>query len=117
MKRGLEICFITVAFIFALASCTPAGVECGLIGKWVPEDFDSKEFSVYEKYNLEFTSDDKMKVNYVYKNGSVSNSFEWEIDKSESGIINFKDKDETYAYTLSGGKLTLWSWGTFVRAD
>lgn len=57
-KKNLSIlAVLNVAAIAILSSCTAAGVECGLIGKWEHvERFDKGEIT--ESY--EFTSGDKL---------------------------------------------------------
>lgn len=63
-KKFLGIlAMLSIATMTVLSSCTAAGVECGLIGKWecegtryYNEDYGSRTVT----YTLEFTSDDKV---------------------------------------------------------
>ena len=57
-KKFLSIfAILSIAAIMFLSSCTAAGVECGLIGKWEhSETIDG----IIVKTTFEFTSDDKI---------------------------------------------------------
>ena len=53
-KRILSVlAMMSIAAMMMLSSCTAAGVECGLIGKWEVEDDGVK-------VTIEITSDDKL---------------------------------------------------------
>ena len=56
-KRILTVlAMVSIAAMMMLSSCTAAGVECGLIGKWesVSESYEG------EKDTIEITADDKI---------------------------------------------------------
>ena len=84
-KRILSVlAMMSIAAMMMLSSCTAAGVECGLIGKWERSD-DGVTVTV------EITADDKIIVisKYEVAGTKVEN-------KSEGTIKSVSDKEVTY---------------------
>ena len=64
-KRILSVlAMMSIAAMMMLSSCTAAGVECGLIGKWERSD-DGKTVTV------EITADDKLTITAKYDGKTV----------------------------------------------
>lgn len=58
-KRILTVlAMVSIAAMMMLSSCTAAGVECGLIGKW--ESVNESSYYEGEKNTIEITADDKI---------------------------------------------------------
>lgn len=58
-KRILTVlAMVSIAAMMMLSSCTAAGVECGLIGKW--ESVSESSYYEGEKNTIEITADDKI---------------------------------------------------------
>ena len=84
-KRILSVlAMMSIAAMMMLSSCTAAGVECGLIGKWERSD-DGKTVTV------EITADDKIIV--IAKFEVAGTKVE---NKSEGTIKSVSDKEVTY---------------------
>ena len=84
-KKILSVlAMMSIAAMMMLSSCTAAGVECGLIGKWERSD-DGVTVTV------EITADDKIIsiVKYEAAGTKVEN-------KSEGTIKSVSDKEVTY---------------------
>lgn len=65
---------LSIAAMMFLSSCTAAGVECGLIGKW-----EHKEGFV--TITVEITNDDKCKIDGV----------EFEVESVDDHVIKIKN--------------------------
>ena len=84
-KRILSVlAMMSIAAMMMLSSCTAAGVECGLIGKW-----ERSEDGV--TVTVEITADDKIIV--ITKFEVAGTKVE---DKSEGTIKSVSDKEVTY---------------------
>ncbi len=90
-KKILSVlAMMSIAAMMMLSSCTAAGVECGLIGKWERSE-DGRTITV------EITADDKIIViNKAEVAGTkVENKMEYTITKvSDKEITYKKDKFE-----------------------
>jgi hypothetical protein len=90
-KRILSVlAMMSIAAMMMLSSCTAAGVECGLIGKW------ERSEGGYT-YTVEITADDKIIsiVKYEAAGTKVENKMEYTITKvSDKEITYKKDKFE-----------------------
>ena len=86
-KRILSVlAMMSIAAMMMLSSCTAAGVECGLIGKW-----ERSEDGV--TVTVEITADDKIIV--ITKFEVAGTKVE---DKSEGTIKSVSDKEVTYEF-------------------
>jgi hypothetical protein len=93
-KRILSVlAMMSIAAMMMLSSCTAAGVECGLIGKWERSD-DGYTTTV------EITADDKIIV--IGKYEVAGNKVE---NKSEGTIKSVSDKEVTYEMNGSEFKM------------
>lgn len=80
-KRFLTVlAMISIAAMMMLSSCTAAGVECGLIGKWEMEKENKDEYS----FIVEITADDKAILIDKYENKGTEEKYEFNI-KSVDG--------------------------------
>ena len=80
-KRFLTVlAMISIAAMMMLSSCTAAGVECGLIGKWEMEKENKDEYS----FIVEITADDKAILIDKYENKGTEVKSEFNI-KSVDG--------------------------------
>ena len=86
-KRILSVlAMMSIAAMMMLSSCTAAGVECGLIGKWEGSE-DGATVTV------EITADDKLIV--IVKYEVAGKKME---DKTEYTITKVSDKEITYEF-------------------
>lgn len=109
MKRK-KLCILVMLSIFAmifLSSCTTAGIECGLIGKWE----NTGEMYIFdEKYEFVFTyeirSDDKI----VVRNKITDSNKEVFADKENTYTVYVNDienhKIKCYYYEIEYRNLT-----------
>ena len=80
-KKFLSVlAMISIAAMMMLSSCTAAGVECGLIGKWEMEKENKDEYS----FIVEITADDKAILIDKYENKGTEAKYEFNI-KSVDG--------------------------------
>ena len=80
-KKFLSVlAMISIAAMMMLSSCTAAGVECGLIGKWEMEKENKDEYS----FIVEITADDKAILIDKYENKGTEVKSEFNI-KSVDG--------------------------------
>ena len=80
-KKFLSVlAMISIAAMMMLSSCTAAGVECGLIGKWEMEKENKDEYS----FIVEITADDKAILIDKYENKGIEAKYEFNI-KSVDG--------------------------------
>lgn len=70
-KRILSVlAMLSIAAMMMLSSCTAAGVECGLIGKWEYEEkITNSGIECTNTFSYEITSDDKLilTAKFAYK--------------------------------------------------
>ena len=84
-KKILSVlAMMSIAAMMMLSSCTAAGVECGLIGKW---ERSEDGYTV----TVEITADDKIIV--ISKYEAAGNKVE---NKTEYTITKVSDKEITY---------------------
>ena len=86
-KKILSVlAMMSIAAMMMLSSCTAAGVECGLIGKW---EYSKDTYTT----TVEITADDKLIVisKYEIEGKAVEN-------KMEGTIKSVKDHKITYEY-------------------
>lgn len=90
-KKFLGIlAMLSIAAMTVLSSCTAAGVECGLIGKW-----EAKETleGITMTQTIEITSDDKYILEVKYSDG-YNYKTEYTIESVDGHTIKFKNGGE-----------------------
>ena len=107
-KKILSVlAMMSIAAMMMLSSCTAAGVECGLIGKWeyVNGEDDNKR-------TIEITADDKITSVYIdsdYQYDSVTGDYvsvekeveiKGTIEEVTGKAIIYKEKDSTVKSVL-----------------
>ena len=112
-KRILSVlAMMSIAAMMMLSSCTAAGVECGLIGKWERSD-DGKTVTV------EITADDK--ITSVNSYGDEERKTEGTIEEVTGKAIIYKEKgaDETdvLEYSDLNGDTVKFHGSTFKRVN
>ena len=100
-KKFLSIfAILSIAAIMFLSSCTAAGVECGLIGKWEhSETIDG----IIVKTTFEFTSDDKIIRTSEIKGKDRDGT---EINDSDNKEFTIKSVSEHTIKTTDKGDLS-----------
>lgn len=93
-KKILSVlAMMSIAAMMMLSSCTAAGVECGLIGKW-----ERSEDGVTT--TVEITADDK--IIFINKTEVAGTKVE---NKRECTITKVSEKEITYKYDKLEGKM------------
>ena len=99
-KRILSVlAMMSIAAMMMLSSCTAAGVECGLIGKWERSE-DGKTTTI------EITADDKIIVISKYEVAGTKGE-----TKLEGTIKSVSGKEVTYEMNGIEGKMEYSEWG------
>ena len=114
-KRILSVlAMMSIAAMMMLSSCTAAGVECGLIGKWEYVN-GSDDF----KQTIEITADDK--ITSVNSYGDEERKTEGTIEEVTGKAIIYKEKgaDETdvLEYSDLNGDTVKFHGSTFKRVN
>lgn len=90
-KKFLGIlAMLSIAAMTVLSSCTAAGVECGLIGKWEAKETQG---DITVTQTIEITSDDKCIFEVKYSNG-YNHKTEHTIESVDGHTIKLKDGGE-----------------------
>lgn len=85
------LAMLSVASMLVLSSCTAAGVECGLIGKWERKETTN---GITVTATVEITSDDKLIVNV--SSGSLSEKTEYTIVSVDDHTIKYEHNGIKY---------------------
>ena len=116
-KRFLSVmAMIGIVAMMMLSSCTPAGVECGLIGTWeyVGPDCQLKGDDVLKNIGGEAAGEEvEKKIEAIYiKSGLNTIQYTFNEDKTCSYTVKGKKVDGTYEFdsetktvTIKSGKL------------
>ena len=114
-KRILSVlAMMSIAAMMMLSSCTAAGVECGLIGKWEYVN-GSDNF----KQTIEITADDKITSVESYRGEEQKE--EGTIEEVTGKAIIYKEKDSTVKSVLEysdlNGDTVKFHGATFKRVN
>ena len=114
-KRILSVlAMMSIAAMMMLSSCTAAGVECGLIGKW-----EYVNGSDNYKQTIEITADDKITSVESYR--GVEEKTEGTIEEVTGKAIIYKEKgaDETNVleYSDLNGDTVKFRGSTFKKVN